>query len=96
MPMTDSPPVYRRILLKLLAGIVCLGLASVSYEYIVEGPAWFLEGRDADLKTTWQDFQKDCGRSDNASIVISNFESKYKNKVVEWEGHVMRVDADIG
>jgi len=65
-------------------GIICIGLASLAYEYVVEGPAWYLDGRDADLSITWDHFVKDCGRTDNADQAISQFDKKYKNTVIEW------------
>ena len=37
---------------------------------------------------------KECGRGDSVDLVVKNFESKYKNTVIEWQGHVMRVDGD--
>ena len=86
--------ITKRVLLKLFLGVICAGLASVAYEYVVEGPAWYLEGREADLSITWNDFVRDCGRSDSVDQVIKNFEKKYKNTVIEWQGHVMRVDGD--
>ena len=57
--------VTKRILLKLLIAVICIGLTSLTYEYVVEGPAWYLDGREADLSITWDNFVKDCGRVDN-------------------------------
>jgi len=48
--------ITRRVLLKLFVGVICAGIASVSYEYVIEGPAWYLEGREADTSITWHDF----------------------------------------
>lgn len=86
--------ITKRVLLKLFLAVMCFGLVAAAYEYLVEGPAWYLEGREADLSITWNDFVKDCGRGDSVDLVVKNFESKYKNTVIEWQGHVMRVDGD--
>ena len=38
---------------------------------------------------------KDCGsQSSSKASIKRNFDWKYKNAVVEWEGHVLRVDGD--
>ena len=86
--------ITRKILLKLFVGIVCAALLYETWDFVVEGPSWYLEGRDADSSLTWSSFVRDCGLQNNESIVVRNFEKKYKNVVVEWEGHVMRVDGD--
>lgn len=86
--------VTRRTLVKLLIGIVCAGLAWLAWDFIIEGPTWYLEGREADPSITWADFVKDCGYQTSLPMVNRSFEYKYKNTVVEWEGKVLRVDGD--
>ena len=76
--------ITRRVLLRLFLAVICAGLVAMAYEYLIEGPAWYLEGREADTSITWADFAKDCGRSDSVDTVVKNFEKKYKNTVIEW------------
>jgi len=54
--------ITRRTLIKMLLFLICLGLATLAWDVVVEGPSWYLEGRDADKTVTWADFVKDCGQ----------------------------------
>ena len=70
-------------------------VAFMVYETIIDGPSWYLEGREADIDLTWKDFVHDCGgATQNRRDAYSIFSWKYRNKVVEWEGQVLRVDGD--
>lgn len=53
--------ITRRILLKLFVAIICAGLAYESYDFVIEGPSWYLDGREADATLTWEHFVRDCG-----------------------------------
>ena len=59
--------ITRRTLLKLLVGVICFVVASFAYEYWIEGPAWYLEGREVDASIKWSDFVRDCGNSNNVA-----------------------------
>ena len=88
--------VTRRTLIQALLGISLLGLATLAWDVVIEGPSWYLDGKDANPDITWADFVKDCGNaySNNINSINKQFASKYKNEVVEWEGRVLRVDGD--
>ena len=88
----------RRILIQALVAIGLIGLATLSWDVVHEGPSWYLEGNEPNLNLTWADFVKDCGSaySNNISTINKQFAGKYKNVVVEWEGRVLRVDGDHG
>ena len=88
--------VTRRTLIQALFAICLVGCATLAWDVVIEGPSWYLDGRDANLDVTWADFVKDCGGAytNNISTVNRNFAAKYKNEVVEWEGRVLRVDGD--
>ncbi len=53
--------ITRRILLKLFVAIICAGLAYESYDFVIEGPSWYLDGREADATLHWEHFVRDCG-----------------------------------
>ena len=64
------------------------------YEAVLSGPSWYLEGREADLDLTWRDFLHDCGQGQSKRDSLNIFTWKYRNKVLQWEGQVLRVDGD--
>ena len=68
------------------------------YETIIDGPSWYLEGREPDLELTWKNFVVDLGtsspRNHEKRDALNAFTYKYKNKVLQWEGQVLRVDGD--
>jgi len=66
--------VTRRTLIKMLMFLVCVGLATLAWDVVVEGPTWYLEGRQADKNLIWVDFVKDCGLNNNRQTIISSFE----------------------
>ena len=76
--------VTRRILIQALAAISLVGLTWLAWDVVVEGPSWYLDGREANLNLTWADFVKDCGNaySNNIYQVNKTFNSKYRNEVV--------------
>lgn len=78
----------------MLMFLACVGLAAMAWEYVIEGPSWYLEGKEVDKSLTWDNFLKDCGTENNRATVTRAFDYKYKNAVVEWEGRVLRVDGD--
>ena len=90
--------VTRRTLIQALAAICLVGCATLAWDMVIEGPSWYLDGREANLNVTWIDFVKDCGSaySNNINSINRKFASKYKNEVVQWEGRVLRVDGDHG
>ena len=51
----------RRTIIKLLVGTICMGLATLVYDIVIEGPSWYLEGREPDRSILWDHFVKDCG-----------------------------------
>lgn len=74
--------------------IGCVGIATLAWDVVVEGPSWYLEGKEANKSLTWTSFVNECGLESNRASVLRAFEYKYKNEVVEWEGKVLRVDGD--
>ena len=86
--------ITRRTLIKAVMLIVCIGLATLAWDMVVEGPTWYLEGRDADPTITWEKFLNECGHQTSINTLNREFEAKFKNRVVEWEGRVLRVDGD--
>lgn len=78
----------------MLLFLACCGLAALAWEFIIEGPSWYLEGKEANKDLTWADFVKECGMESNRATVNRAFDYKFKNVVVEWEGRVLRVDGD--
>ena len=86
--------VTRRFLVKTLMLLIASIGAFMVYETIVDGPSWYLEGRDAELDLTWKDFVHDCGASQNSRNALSVYTWKYRNRVLQWEGQVLRVDGD--
>ena len=59
----------RRTLIKVLMFLVCLGLATLAWDLVIEGPTWYLEGRDADPSITWDKFVAECGHQTNIKTV---------------------------
>ena len=74
--------------------IVCVGIATLAWDMVIEGPTFYLEGRDADPTITWDKFVTECGHQSNIKTVNREFETTFKNRVIEWEGKVLRVDGD--
>ena len=72
--------------------------AFMVYETIIDGPSWYLEGREPDLDLTWKNFVFDLGtstpRGHEKRDAYNVYTWKYKNKVLQWEGQVLRVDGD--
>ena len=86
--------ITRRTLIKTVIFILCVGLATFAWDIVVEGPTWYLEGRDVDTSLTWNKFVNECGHQTNLNTLNREFDSKFKNRVIEWEGRVLRVDGD--
>ena len=53
--------VTRRFLVKTLMLLLASIGAFMVYEMIIDGPGWYLEGRDPDIDLTWKDFVHDVG-----------------------------------
>ena len=62
--------------------------AFMVYEMIIDGPGWYLEGREPDIDLTWKDFVHDVGSglTHRSQDINSVFSWKYRNKVLQWEG----------
>lgn len=67
---------------------------SLSYDYVVEGPTWYLEGREVNTSITWDKFVNEIGHQTNLQKINRDFDANFKNRVIEWEGRVLRVDGD--
>ena len=78
--------VTRRVLVKTLMLLLASSGAFMVYQTIVDGPSWYLEGREADPDLTWRDFVHDCGAGQNKRDAMSVFAWKYRGKVLQWEG----------
>ena len=94
--------------MKTLAFILTSIGVGLLYQSIVNVPSWYLEQCDIDQSLTWREFVFDCGSTAPLELysgehIIKGFEEKdpsrafakkYKNKVLQWEGQVLRVDGD--
>ena len=88
--------VTRRFLIKTLMFLLASLGAFMVYEMIVDGPGWYLEGREPELDLTWRSFVHDIGAqfSHRGQDAFSVFSWKYRNKLIQWEGQVLRVDGN--
>lgn len=69
--------VTRRFLVKTLMLLLASIAAFMVYETILDGPSWYLEGRDVNIDLTWKDFVHDCGQTQRSRDAFSVFSWKY-------------------
>jgi len=86
--------VKRRTLVKSLLFVIFTGLFAYIFQIASEGPMWYLDGRQADPTLTWTRFVNTVSVGKDKMDIYMNFDAKFKNKVVQWEGKVLRVDGN--